>query len=255
MPAKTFTMEEIESNAADYISGLPTQISNAKSIALIAPDKSKMAYASVATLQAWRTSQIFGDAADISSAILEAQNDALQSFTLAHLGMWRAALQSLRGCLEGVVRTLFFIEHPVEFNWWQRHTYKLSISATLSDYFPKHPRIAAIPIPDLISFPQILTKEYAELSRAVHASAKSFNMTKAGDIAVSTASPADYGAWFTRHRNTLGGINRLLVAFFAESLRGTGGREIRRALVASEAIPQGIWNDLKTHLGIVLRAK
>lgn len=209
-------------------------------------------YAWVSTIQMWREAIYSSKSEAIHTLFLELQNDALLSFALAHLGIWRPALQSLRSALEGVIRTLFYQEHPVEFAWWQNQQFRLSTTATLKDYFPKHPAICSVKAaaPGYPDFLTALADEYAQLSSAVHASKTCFFMTEDGDIQISTDEQKHYGPWHTRHRKCLENINYLLIAMNRDELTGTKNRQLRELL--SLVIPRDKFLEIGK-LGIKLR--
>lgn len=189
-------------------------------------------YISVASLQAWRKAIYETKSKEIHDLFLEAQNDALLSFTLAHIGMWRPALQSLRSFLEGMVRIAYFDDHPVEFVWWQSQKHKISTTRTLKLYLSKHPKIAQSKTiaPALPDYLKELASEYSTLSKAVHASSTAFFMTKEGDIEISTDEEKYYNPWYKRHDACIRNVNLLLLCMHQDKIQGTGNRDLRQLI-------------------------
>jgi hypothetical protein len=205
-------------------------------------------YRRMVSLQAWRAflETRISDAS--LSFFLEAQNDALTSHVFANLGSWRSALKSLRSSIENVMFSLYYKDHPVEFTLWEMGQHKPPIADFIS-YLERHPQrvkeASVDPIPHIQA-------EYSTLSKAVHASAKSFRMTK--DIKTTLLwSPtlASFGQWQTREMTVLLNLNLLLLVHFRAELGGAAGAPLREAV--SLAIAAAKFSDIKTHLGVALR--
>jgi hypothetical protein len=97
-----------------------------------------------------------------------------------------------------------------------------------------------------------LQNEYSTLSKAVHASAKSFRMTN--DVKTTLlwneAKPS-LNQWQTREAAVLTNINLLLLAHFRENLSGAAEAGLREAV--SLAIPAAAYPEVKANLKVVLR--
>ena len=167
-----YLLPRIDKNAASFAGRFPVEIAEACASGLGNSDGFRASYRRVVSLQAWRDryfDRCHSNA--VSSMFLEAQNDALMSIVLAHMSVWRPALQSLRSCLENVLSTCYYGDHPIELALWEDGEHRITFSQ-LADYFARHPRITTQP-----GLPQVVThikSEYAVLSKAVHASARSF---------------------------------------------------------------------------------
>jgi hypothetical protein len=205
-------------------------------------------YRRIVSLQAWR-SFLESRVSDASlSFFLEAQNDALTSHVFASLGSWRSSLKALRSGIENVMFSLYYKDHPVEFTLWEAGHHKPPISDFVS-YLERHPlrikEATVDPIPHIQA-------EYATLSKAVHASARNFRMTK--DIKTtllwSSALPT-LGQWQAREAAVLLNLNLLLLVHFRNDLTGAAGAPLREAV--SLAIAPSKYSDIKTHLGVALR--
>ena len=205
-------------------------------------------YRRIASLQAWRAFLEPRISADSLAFFLEAQNDALTSNVFASLGSWRSALKALRSCIENVAFCLYYKDHPVEFRLWTDGKHKPPISDYIA-YLEQHPqriKTATIdPMPHL-------QNEYSTLSKAVHASAKSFRMTN--DVKTTLlwneAKPS-LSQWQTREAAVLTNINLLLLAHFRENLSGAAEAGLREAV--SLAIPTAAYPEVKANLKVVLR--
>jgi hypothetical protein len=212
-------------------------------------DVFRSSYRRLTSLQAWRSSLLQGHLPGDSLAFfLEAQNDALVSHTLAQVGSWRSALQALRSCLENVVVCLYYKDHPVELQLWHKGRHRLGFAAAL-EYFQAHPILDKLP--QSLTGIDALSKEYAVLSRAVHASATSFRMTAdaTGTLLWSSAS-ASVGAWATREIHAVSSVNMLLVALYRTELEGARLPGLRQAI--SLAIPSSRHGALRSTLKVAL---
>jgi len=213
-------------------------------------DKYAASYNRLVSLQAWR-SELFCDvlSPDAEDFFREAHNDALMSHALARQGAWRVALMSLRSLIENTVFGLYYCEHPVELQQWSNGEHKLGFSETIS-YLLRHPKVSHLD--DLITGVDILKSEYATLSKAVHGSARAFRMSRDGVVTgLNLNSPADLGAWSTREKSTITGLNLLLLCFFADHIKGAALPNLRKSV--SLAIPVARHQAIKTALKITLR--
>jgi len=206
-------------------------------------------YRRLVSLQAWSEyflENLLGQ--NSLSFFHEAQNDALVSHVFARLGAWRSALQSLRSCIENTLLCLYYMDHPIELRLWQDGKYKTDF-LTLCKYFSRHPSITSIN--SSLTGLDVLQKEYATLSLAVHSSAQSFRMTHgATTTQLWSANSATLGAWSTREEATLAGLNLLLLALFRGHLTGSRLQSLRKAI--SPAVPQRKRVKIKKDLRITL---
>jgi hypothetical protein len=208
-----------------------------------------LSYLILTSMQAWRSElleQLLHE--DALAFYLEAQNDAVTSHYLARQGCWRPALKALRSCIENVMQSLYYYEHPVELKLWHQGKHFLQ-RAGLIAYLESHPNLIGL----LAKYTGLTTLgvEYTTLNNAVHASAKSFRMTAdAGGIQLATNAKASLGAWTTRERHVIRGINFLLMSFFADKLKGAAYPNLRMAI--SFAIPVADHAEIKKLLGISL---
>lgn len=179
----------------------------------------------------------------------EAHNDAISSHVFARLGAWRIALKSLRSCIENVLSCHYYKDHLVELRLWEQQKYTFGFSKLIS-YYRSHPEISGLP-DDLAGLDR-LEKEYATLSRAVHGSSPSFRMTASDGLTnLWSSEQSRLGAWATREKLTLTGINLLLVALHSDQLSGTSFPGLRSAIsstVGSSAIHEAVRNNLNVNL-------
>jgi len=205
-------------------------------------------YTRLVSLNAWRENLLSNLLSPVSLAFfLEAQNDALLSHVLASIGCWRSALKSLRSCIENTLSCLYYKDHPVELELWQRGSHRMEF-IELHKYLSRHPAISSVTAS--LTGLDLIKREYSTLSRAVHAFAP-FRMT-AGQESTSlwSASRASLGAWQTRESNVIRGLNLLLVTLFREHLQGARLPGLRAvvALAITGNIRQRIGEDLKVNL-------
>jgi hypothetical protein len=224
-----------------------TQTTVAASLLEYQPDPFFESYKRIVSLQAWRSEllehELSGDALPF---FLEAQNDALISHVLAHSGMWRPALQALRSCIENTLLALYYKDHPVELRLWEQQ--RLAF-AQLHAYFSNHPdKPSAATVTGL----ERIAAEYATLSRAVHASARSFRMAAGDNVRLFVGDQASLGAWKTREVYTISSLNIVLLWMFRDHLTGTRVTNLRRVVAFTLSASQRA--EVKQHLRIVLPA-
>lgn len=205
-------------------------------------------YRRLVSLQAWRSFLDGRSSADSLAFFLEAQNDALTSHVFANLGSWRSALKALRACIDNTLYFLYYKDHPVELKLWHDGNHKLTFAEHFT-YLDNHPdRVQA---PEVDPMPA-LRSEYATLSKAVHASAKGFRMTRdVKETLLWSDSAEQRGKWQTRERAVIQNINLCLLMIYREELVGSASPGLRDAI--GLAIPQTRFTDIKTHLKIVIR--
>jgi len=185
---------------------------------------------------------------DSAAFFLEAQNDALVSHVSANVGSWRAALQSLRSCVENVLCSIFYNEHPVELELWAKGDFRIGF-ADLHRYMVKHPRLSSYG--SAITGLDTIKGEYELLSKAVHASAKSFRMTEgAAKVLLWSIEEAKLGAWSTREKRVLEAICSLSACYFALQLQGNKQAGLRSVMFF--AIGKARRDQLKQRVGIAI---
>lgn len=211
-------------------------------------DKYLKSYNRLVSIQSWRLLLETKISSDSLAFFLEAQNDALTSHVFARLGSWRSALKSLRSCIENVLYSLYYMDHPVELQLWHQGNHKLGF-LELYKYYESHPQMANLDI-QLTGLP-LLREEYGTLSKAVHGSAKGFRMTvDAQSTLLWSDNKASLGAWTTREKTTIFGINLLLIALFREQLQGSSQPNLRNSI--SLAIPATSYKKIKDSMGVTL---
>lgn len=207
-------------------------------------------YSRIASLNAWRGNvlehRISGQSLEFFA---EALNDALVSHVFARLGSWRSALMALRSCIENTCYCLYYADHPIEQRLWDSGRHRPAFSE-IHTYLENHPDITGLgntPINGLSS----VKEEYGVLSRAVHASARTFRMSPgAHQIALWKADAISLGQWRTREQRTLCSLNLLLASMFRDLLSGTQLPGLRKALAI--VIPLSMHGRVKRDLKIAL---
>ena len=178
----------------------------------------------------------------------EAQNDALLSHFLARIGAWRSSLQALRSVLENSLFSWFYKDHPVELQLWEIGKHSPPISSFVG-YMENHPCTADLP--DSVTGMSLLSSEYSTLSRAVHASAKSFRMT--GDKpfpALVRPEKVLLSKWVTREKRVLLIVNLLLMCLYRADLQGSRLRDLRKSI--SLVVPGFRYAGIRSAIGVRL---
>jgi hypothetical protein len=205
-------------------------------------------YRRIVSLQAWRSFLETRISEGSLAFFLEAQNDALTSHVFANLGSWRSALKALRGCIDNILFCLYYKDHPVELRLWHEGKHKLTFAEHFT-YLESHPE--RVLVPQLDATP-ILRAEYATLSKAVHASAKSFRMTNdIKETQLWSDDAAQLGKWQTREQVVITSVNYCLLALFRDQLEGGAAPALREAI--GLAVPASRLSDIKTHMKVIIR--
>ena len=243
-----YLLPVVDKNAASFAEKFPSEIAEACATSLDNIDGFRASYRRAISLQAWRDryfERVHSNA--VCSLFLEAQNDALMSIVLAHLAMWRPSLQSLRSCLENVLNACFYADHPIELLLWEKAEHRMTFT-DLATYFSRHPSTTGQK--GLFDVLSRIRSEYSVLSKGVHASARSFHMTKGGVIRLTHSNDVEYNKWNNRHASTLLWLNLLLLDLHSYVLVGSQNIDLRKSI--SLAIPSSFHNDvaraLKIHL-------
>jgi hypothetical protein len=217
--------QEIDNNRQAFLAGWTAQAQK-NWAALGGNAQFVQSYKRLSTLNALQNTLIAPAFTSGSAAFfLEAQNDALVSHVNAHVGSWRTALQSLRGCIENSLSAIYFSEHPVELELWSKGQFRIGFQE-LHKYLSKHPRLTGIDANT--SGLNDLKTEYETLSKAVHASAANFRMTDgASKVLLWSTDSAKLGSWATREKKVIEAICALMVCLLPAELRGAKNQQLR----------------------------
>lgn len=160
-------------------------------------------------------------------------------------------MQCLRGCIENVFFCEYYKDHAIELRLWGQGRHRLGFNEMVN-YFQKHPDVDNVD--SSISGLDRIQREYTILSRAVHASATSFRMTVPdGQTNLWTSDIPRLSAWNTRERQTLTGLNLLLIVLHRTALQGTalpGLRQSIALIVRSNTLRKSIRVNLGVNLNI-----
>lgn len=209
----------------------------------------KESYRRIAVINGLKTSLILPSYSSGSAAFfLEAHNDALISHVNASFGSWRSALQSLRSVIENTLCCVYYKDHPIELSLWEKGEFRIGFTE-LFKYLCKHPLISDIG--ESASGLELIKTEYATLSKAVHASATDFRMTKkSSSILLWNTEKSHAGMWGTRERKVLEGISLLLCCIHRDALSGTKNPGLRASL--HYTISKGKRAELKARFSITV---
>lgn len=148
----------------------------------------------------------------------EAHNDMLTGHILAQLGSYRSALVALRSTIESVFHFLYYKDHPVEMALWLAQKHRMKFTA-LFEYENAKTTLFGQRIQHCCT---TITKEYAELSSAVHGSASSFQMTsKDGFPNAIGYDSRKFSMWNTCARNIHNPLVELILHNFQACFEGT----------------------------------
>jgi hypothetical protein len=207
-------------------------------------------YSRIISMNAWRSNFLENNISKGSLEFFgEALNDALISHVFARFGSWRSALKSLRSCIENTCYCLYYKDHPIELQLWELGKHRLGFSE-VHNYLEQHPNLAPLRNASVTGLATI-KDEYGTLSRAVHASARSFRMSpNVHKVAFWRPNEQSLGQWHSREKCTLSGLNLLLTAMFRESLSAAQQRSLRTALAL--VIPTSFHNKIKSKLNVTI---
>lgn len=183
------------------------------------------------------------------SFFLEANNDLVTAHVTAHLCAWRAALKFLRSAIENVVYCFYYDVHPIELRQWEMGKFKIGFAQALK-FFESHPDL--VNLPKAVTGLEQLENEYATLSKAVHASSRSFRMTEGElNILLWKDDAAKLGAWGTRERATVQALSLLTVCLLVDDLKGAKNAPTRDVL--QFALTKASRQQLKTALSVTIQ--
>lgn len=224
-------LNEIDANFATFTKEWP--LASARNLASLSSSAIfKESYRRITALQALKVYIIEQQFTSGSVAFFyEAHNDALVSHVNASIGSWRSALQSLRSCIENILSSLYYADHPVELALWALGEHRITLSDLLK-YFERHPRLTSVD--ESVTGIKTLRSEYATLSKAVHGSAANFRMTdQASTILLWSDDRARASMWATREKKSLEAISLCIIALHAERLQGAALAPLRDVLALS----------------------
>ena len=246
----SLTRAEIAANFDSFTASWKAELP--KSIAALDSHRDEFlrSYSRITSMNAWRSNVLEEKVPEASLEFFaEALNDALVSHVFARFGSWRSALKSLRSCIENTCYCLYYKDHPVELRLWESGRHRPGFSE-IHTYLEQHPDISPLgnsPLTGLAT----MKEEYSTLSRAVHASAKSFRMSpNVHDILLWKPDAVSLGQWRTREQHTLCALNLLLTAIFRHFLSGAQQTGLRKALAA--VIPPSMHARVKTELKVTI---
>lgn len=244
-------LAEIDSNFEKFFVDLEVKAAAVNKALSANKNDFRDSYRRIVSIQAWRA-EIFekGSITNGVEFFREAQNDALVSHALARQGAWRVALMALRSCIENVLCGLYYIDHPVELELWRLGEHKLGFTQTVN-YLVNHPVFRGFS--ETSSGISGLKQEYSTLSRAVHASANLFRVTKLGAIeGLNVSSKQDFGGWKAREKSCLFNLNLVLLVFFRDNLKGSANPNLRKAI--SLVIGSSKHEEISNATGVKLRS-
>lgn len=223
-------LEEIEQNFEKFYGDIIPRICEARQQLSSEKEIYLESYKRITSLNAWRSSILETNISDYCTAFfLEAHNDALTSHLNAQLGLWRVALQALRSCIENVLCTLYFMDHPVELSLWENKEFKIGFT-DLHNYFSKHPKFKLFSNNNNLNGLDIIKQEYSTLSTAVHASAVRFRMTDRHEINIWDTDISKLRQWSTREQRCLFAVNCMLITLFKEQISGSAHPSLRKSI-------------------------
>lgn len=208
------------------------------------------AFQRLVTMQAWRSELLETKLSKTSLQFaIEGQNDLLAAYLLARSGQWRSALQAQRAALENYLNCLFFMDHPVELELWNRGHYQTQFSE-LHSYFLRHPLI----VNRLLQRCGLDTikSEYAILSKAVHGSAAAFRMSSEDGPKFFIYDKILLEKWDHRNRQVVRGLCLLMLSLFKDELVATRKRNLRKSLALALRAEDKSWIKSEFHVTIPL---
>jgi len=240
---------EVISNFEIFKEQWPTELSTAQTKLSTQVKTFELSYIRISSIQAWRTSIIFSALSEEAEAFFfEAQNDFLVSHCLASCGSFRQGLKAIRGAIENVFFSLYYMDHPVELVRWTEGRHKLGFTE-MCTYLENHPLIYGQKL--ALTAIGVIKDEYSTLSKAVHGSAKVFRMTKnLTEINLWGDDAAHVGKWATRERLVIVNLNVILLHLFRNHLLGAKHRGLRESI--GMVFPKSLHTQIKSNLSINL---
>lgn len=242
--------DELELNFASFNTNLKTKLSDS----FIALENNNNlfteSYKRISSLESWRAYILESKLSNAAlNFFIECQNDALVSHSLAKIGSWRPALQSLRSAIENTLYCLYYKDHPVEYELWEMGKHQTPVSEYVN-YISKHP--AFIQTDENISGLALLRREYSNLSKAVHSSSINIRMTHMNQHfpAIMLPDLPKLNRWLTRELRVIQIINFMLITMYHKDLEGAKLRNLRKSI--SISIPKTFHERIHSQFGVRL---
>jgi hypothetical protein len=242
--------DELELNFASFNTKLKARLSDSFTTLEENDNLYIESYKRISSLESWKAYILESKLSNTAlSFFIECQNDVLISHTLAKIGSWRPALQSLRSAIENTLYCLYYKDHPVEYELWEMGKHQLPISDYVN-YLSKHP--AFVQIDENISGLALLKKEYASLSKAVHSSSIKVRMTQIHQDfpAIMIPELAKLNQWVTREQRVIEIVNFMLITMYHKDLEGAKLRNLRKS--TSISIPKAFHERIHSQFGVRL---
>ncbi|MER8838458.1 hypothetical protein [Mesorhizobium sp. M0684] len=240
---------EIDCNGVAFADKWSKEIA-ANIVALTGEPALLKSYRRITAVQAIKVALLKKYSAGSAEFFYEAHNDIITSHVCASFGAWRTSLQTLRSAIENALCAIYFRDHPIELERWNRGEYKTNFQ-DLCKYCETHPKL--IEAEKKLKVIDALRAEYSTLSKAVHSSAKNFRMSDAaGKILMWSTERPKLGMWGTRHTLVVQGIVLLMSMLESPQLVGTMNSPVRSQLFF--AISTEKRKALKEALGITVSA-
>ena len=136
----------------------------------------------------------------------------------------------------------------MELQLWENGKHSLPISSFVA-YMANHP--STVDLPDSVTGISLVSSEYSTLSRAVHASAKSFRMTDDKPFpALLRPDKVPLGKWTTREKRVVLLLNLLLMCVYRQELQGSQLRDLRKSI--SLVVPASRYAVIQSAIGVRL---
>jgi hypothetical protein len=245
-------VNEVAANAAAFETAWPDQQATTTAALNSQSTLFAQSYERLVSFQAWRTELLEGGIGSAASVafFIEAHNDAVLSHILSRQGIFRPALQSLRSCIENVMQSIYYAEHPVELVLWESGKFRMD-RIELTKYLEDHPVLEGIP--EEARGLSLLSKQYKTLNHAVHGSARGFRMTQdSGSLHFFSSDTVRVKQWATNLAEVVQGCNLLLLSLHRERLGGNALPNLRKSVSLAMTVAQR--SQVKKHLKITLPA-
>lgn len=171
-------------------------------------------YANTLIFKNWTISLNHIDVKSLDSLLKEIHEDINASFFHAYFGHYRSAHMHLRSVIELSLQLLYFYQHEVEYEQWQKAEFRIK-HEELINYLKKHPALNSETGKNLIDN---INTSWKHFSKYIHAEAPNYFQTNLLSAQTKMISIKDFGIWKSNFLETGYTVNKLFLLFFKNEL-------------------------------------
>lgn len=149
----------------------------------------------------------------------ELHQDINSSYYLSNIGLYRTSNMHLRSLIELSLQSIYFYQHPVEFEKWKTGDFIIKHDK-LTEYIKEHPRFSDSTAKRKVSLiVDQISRKWKFYSKHIHAESLTYFQTQKESECSQDFSDAEFGKWKKHYLDTVDKINTLLTLFFSDEFK------------------------------------